>query len=136
MKLSHPITFKPRVWMFLDVAAVLAVLGGFLTIYAIQSGAWNPLGSVTIGIWPWLLCSLWVGIASGVAVLLGLQFAAAEARHTTAAAAPTPEVHQTAVKPTAAAVPVSVAGPREEQQAELVTVTEEHEEEALVGAER
>jgi uncharacterized membrane protein len=136
MRLSEPITIKRQVWVLLDITAILLVLGGFLVIYAIQSGAWNPLGSVTIGIWPWLLCSMWVAIATGVALLVGFQLAAGEAQHTPEGYTPAVESHQVAGEPEGATTPFIPGMPREDASGEPATATAEREEPALAGAGR
>jgi hypothetical protein len=90
MKLSGTITIRPLGWVLLDIGALLLVVGGLFTVYAIQSGAWNPMGSVVMPIWPFLLATLWVAIGSAVALLMGFQLAAVEAHEAEAHVAAAP----------------------------------------------
>jgi uncharacterized membrane protein len=136
MRLSEAITIKRQVWALLDITAILLVLGGFLVIYAIQSGAWNPMGSVTIGIWPWLLCSMWVAIATGVALLIGFQLAAGEAQHASAGHVWAAGSAEAAQAPEVAAPAVTPSMLRQDEVTEPSTVNEEREEDALVGVGR
>jgi hypothetical protein len=103
MKLSRPITVSPAGWALLDIGALTLVVGGLLTSFAILSAAWNPLGSVTIGVWPFLLATAWLGIVTAVALLAGAHLWAYEQREAATHGA-TSHRH-----PHAVAAPVGVA---------------------------
>lgn len=139
MKLSEPIVIRPLWWVLLDVAALLLVASGFFLIYAVSSGAWNPLGSVTIGYWPILLFATWVAIATAVILLTAYQLACREGAHTVVQTV-AEESPQAAPEPEVAAPQRTDVAAHEEGAEQRVTAASgrgaEREEIAPVGAGR